>query len=391
VSKIFCAPGNAGIASIAECIPIKQSDVNSLCNFAAQNKIDLTVVGPEVALALGIVDKFRSHGLRIFGPSRQAARVESSKKFAKDIMKKYGVPTASYETFGDYEGALNYIKERPFPQVIKFDGLAAGKGVVIAQSLPEADDALKKMLLEQEFGKGRVVIEEYLTGPEFSMLCFVNGKDVYPMPVSQDHKRAFDGDKGPNTGGMGAYTRLPFISAEDESYALNNIMKPMAAALVQEGCPFCGVLYGGLMKTPQGIKVIEFNCRFGDPETEVVLPLLKSDACKVFCDIADGETPSIDWEDAATFGVVLASKGYPGGYDKGFVINGLDDIDSTVYHMGTALRNGQYVTAGGRVLILVSKAPTLAEARDKAYSQIKKISCENLFYRHDIGNKAFEL
>ena len=238
--------------------------------------------------------------------------------------------------------------------------------------------------------KGKVVIEEYLEGPEFSLLCFVNGKDVYPMPVAQDHKRAFDGDKGPNTGGMGAYTELPFITDEDLEYAMEKIMRPTAAAMVEEGCAFCGVLYGGLMKTQNGIKVIEFNARFGDPETEVILPRLTSDMCQVFCDVADGKTPVIEWDDQATLGVVLASKGYPGSYDKGYVIEGTEAVDGSIYHMGTALKDGKYVTSGGRVMIVVCKAPTLREAQQKAQAEVEKIKCENLFHRTDIGDKAFK-
>jgi len=389
VERLFCAPGNVGIASKAQCIPIKDTQVDELCNFAIDNKIDLTVVGPEASLAAGIADLFQSHGLRIFGPSKAATQIESSKEFAKALMVKYGIPTAAYRSFNDYEEALAYIREGSFPTVIKFDGLAAGKGVVIATCLNEAEEALKAMLQERKFGEGKVVIEEYLTGQEFSCLCFVNGRKVYPMPFSQDHKRAFDGDKGPNTGGMGAYTRLPFINKEDEAFAIEKIMKPAANALVDEGCPFCGVLYGGLMKTANGIKVIEFNARFGDPETEVILPLLKSDICSIFCDVLDGREPQIEWEDAATLGIVLASKGYPGSYEKGFEIEGLDAVDGVVYHMGTALKDGKVVTAGGRVAIVVCKAPSLKQAQQKALSEVDKIKCSNLFHRKDIGNKAF--
>ena len=320
VDKIFCAPGNAGIAALAECVAIKETQVDALCDFAKSNNIELTVVGPEVALEAGISDTFKQNGLRIFGPTKAAAQIETSKQFAKDLMKKYDVPTPAYETFEDFDAALAYVKNGSLPTVLKYDGLAAGKGVVIAETLEQAEEALRDMLLDSKFGKGKVVIEEYLEGPEFSLLCFVNGHDVYPMPVSQDHKRAYDGDKGPNTGGMGAYTELPFITDEDLDYAMQNIMRRTASAMVEEGCSFCGVLYGGLMKTKQGIKVIEFNARFGDPETEVILPRIKSDICQVFCDVADGKQPTIEWYDFATLGIVLASKGYPGSYDKGFII-----------------------------------------------------------------------
>lgn len=390
VDKIFCAPGNAGIASLAECVAIKETDVEKLCVFARDNDVELTVVGPEVALEAGIADYFKANGLRIFGPTKGAARIETSKEFAKELMQKYDVPTASFRTFGNYDEALAYVKAGSLPTVLKYDGLAAGKGVVIAETLEQADEALRDMLLDSKFGQGRVVVEEYLEGPEFSLMCFVNGHDVYPMPVAQDHKRAYDGDKGPNTGGMGAYTQLPFITADDLDYAMNSIMRRTADALVAEGAPFCGVLYGGLMKTPQGIKVIEFNARFGDPETEVVLPRMKSDICQAFCDVADGRTPSIEWHDFATLGIVLASKGYPGSYEKGFAIEGLDAVDGSVYHMGTAMKDGGYVTSGGRVMIVVCKADSLREAQAKAAAEVAKIKCDNLFHRSDIGDKAFK-
>ena len=391
VEKIYCAPGNAGIAALAECVAIKETDVEALRNFAVEQGIELTVAGPEVALAAGIADCFREAGLRLFGPTKTAAQIESSKEFAKELMQKYEIPTATFRTFEEFESAMEYVKAGTLPTVLKYDGLAAGKGVVIAETIEEAEEALRDMLLDSKFGKGKVVIEEFLTGPEFSLMCFVNGKEVYPMPVAQDHKRAYDGDKGPNTGGMGAYTCLPFITDEDLEYAMNKIMRPTAAAMVEEGCPFCGVLYGGLMKTPNGIKVIEFNARFGDPETEVVLPRMKSDIYQVFCDVADGKVPTIEWHDFATLGIVLASKGYPGSYDKGYEIKGVEQVDGSVYHMGTTLKDGKYLTSGGRVMIVVCQAPTLREAQEKAATEVAKIECENLFHRTDIGNKAFNL
>ncbi|MBR6759569.1 MAG: phosphoribosylamine--glycine ligase [Alistipes sp.] len=389
VEKIYCAPGNAGIAALAECIAIKETEVEALRDFAMAEGIELTVAGPEVALAAGIADCFREAGLRLFGPTKAAAQIESSKEFAKELMQKYEIPTAAFRTFEDFDEAMAYVKAGSLPTVLKYDGLAAGKGVVIAESMEEAEEALRDMLLDSKFGKGKVVIEEYLEGPEFSLMCFVSGTEVYPMPVAQDHKRAYDGDKGPNTGGMGAYTELPFITDEDLAYAMEKIMRPTAAALVKEGCPFCGVLYGGLMKTRSGIKVIEFNARFGDPETEVVLPRIKSDIYQVFCDIADGKEPTIEWHDFATLGIVLASKSYPGSYDKGFEIKGIDKVDGSVYHMGTTLRDGKYLTSGGRVMIVVCQAPTLREAQQKAAAEVEKIECENLFHRTDIGDKAF--
>lgn len=390
VDKIFCAPGNAGIAALAECVAIKETEVEKLKAFAIDNNVELTVVGPEVALEAGIANSFKDSGLRIFGPTREAARIETSKQFAKDLMHKYGVPTAAYATFEDFDAAMEYVKAGSLPTVLKYDGLAAGKGVVIAETMEEAEAALRDMLQDEKFGKGKVVVEEYLEGPEFSLLCFVNGKDVYPMPVAQDHKRAYDGDKGPNTGGMGAYTELPFITDEDLTYAMDKIMCPTAAAMVEEGCPFCGVLYGGLMKTKSGIKVIEFNARFGDPETEVILPRMTSDICQVFCDVADGKQPTIEWNAMATLGIVLASKGYPGSYEKGYAIEGTEEVDGSIYHMGTALKDGKYVTSGGRVMIVVCEAPSLREAQQKAAQEVAKIKCENLFHRTDIGDKAFK-
>lgn len=387
VGKIYCAPGNAGIGAQAINVPLKDTDVEGLKAFALDNKVDLTVVGPEAALAAGIVDSFRAAGLKIFGHTQAATAIESSKEFAKRLMDKYGIPTAAYRSFTSFEEALDYVSCRPFPAVLKYDGLAAGKGVVIAADLEEARQALSDMLLDHSFGAGKVVIEDYLTGPEFSFLCFVDGERVYPMPLSQDHKRAFDGDKGPNTGGMGAYTGLPFITDQDRRFAYTQIMCKAASAMAAEGLPLSGVLYGGLMKTPQGIKVIEFNARFGDPETEVVLPLLESDIYSIFEGVATG-TPVAppEWKDEVTMGVVLASKGYPGHYQKGFSIEGLDKVDAQVYHMGTALSEGRYLTNGGRVLMVVGSGPDLAQASKKVYEQVRKIECDNLFYRNDIAH-----
>ena len=391
VSKIYCAPGNAGIGSQAFNVNLEDTDVEGLKAFAIENQVDLTVVGPEAALAAGIVDAFRAAGLKIFGHTQAATAIESSKEFAKKLMDKYGIPTAGYKAFSSFEEAWAYVKGRPFPAVLKYDGLAAGKGVVIAQDAEEARTALSDMLEGHAFGMGRVVVEDYLTGPEFSFLCFVDGARVYPMPLSQDHKRAFDGDKGPNTGGMGAYTGLPFITPEDEDFAYREILCKAASAMVAEGLPLSGVLYGGLMKTPQGIKVIEFNARFGDPETEVVLPLLQSDIYDIFEGVATGrEVEQPVWSDGVTLGVVLASKGYPGHYEKGFAIGGLDQVDAQVYHMGTAVRDGQVITSGGRVLMVVSSGKDLADAREKVYAEVRKISCDNLFYRNDIAHLAFE-
>ena len=391
VDKIYCAPGNAGIAQQAECVAIKDTDVEGLKAFAKENAIDLTVVGPEAALAVGIADEFRKEGLAIFGHTKSAARIESSKEFAKELMAKYDIPTAGYKAFDNYDEAVAYVEARPLPAVLKYDGLAAGKGVVIAETMDEAREALRDMLLDDRFGKGRVVVEDFLTGPEFSLMCFVEGENVYPMPVAQDHKRAYDGDKGPNTGGMGAYTSLPFITDEDLEFAMEKVMRPTAKAMVAEGCPLTGVLYGGLMKTPDGVKVIEFNARFGDPETEVVLPLIDSDIANVFEAVAKGEKPAeIVWSKDVTLGIVLASKGYPGDYAKGYPIHGTEKVDGTVFHMGTAVKDGELVTAGGRVLFVVAKGATLADAHRKANEEVAKIECENLFHRTDIGHKAFK-
>lgn len=400
VGKLFCAPGNAGISLQAKCLPLEDTQIDELQDFALKEGIDLTVVGPEVPLSMGMADQFEAAGLRVFGPSAKAARIESSKDFAKRIMEKYGVPTASYRTFEDYAEALEYVRSKnTFPIVLKYDGLAGGKGVVIPENLADADEALKDMLLDDRFGKGKVVIEDYLEGPEFSFLCFVDGEKVYPMVLSQDHKRAFDGDRGPNTGGMGAYTPLPFISGEDRDFALEKIMKPVARGLVAEGCPFKGVLYGGLMKTKDGIKVIEFNCRFGDPETEVVLPRLESDIYDIFCAVADGKSVGeLKWKEESVMGFVLASKGYPGKYVKGKEISGLNealsDPDVKIYHMGTTvktasdLKEGRCWTNGGRVLMVLASGKTPRQAHDKALAAVQKIHCENLFYRTDIGHWA---
>lgn len=390
LTKLYAAPGNAGIAKIAECVNIKDTDVVGIVEFAKSKKIDLVVVGPESSLAAGVVDALDKEGIRAFGPTKSAARIESSKEFAKDLMKKYNIPTASYKVFDNYDEAMAYVSSHSLPIVLKYDGLAAGKGVVIAETLDEADRALKDMLINEKFGEASVVIEDYLEGPEFSFMCFTSGDKVFKMEISQDHKRAFEGDLGPNTGGMGAYSPVPIITKEDLDYAYEHIMKPMAHAMVLEGCPFKGVLYGGLMKTKDGVKVIEFNSRFGDPETEVVLPRLSSDIIDIFEGVIDGKDLDIKWSSEQTLGIVLASIGYPLDYKKGFVIDGLDDIDACVYHMGTKFENGKYLTNGGRVLFVVAKGKTLKEAQQKALEEVKKIKCDNLFYRKDIGHKALD-
>ena len=378
------------VAQLAECVAISDTDVEQLLAFARAQQIDLCVVGPEASLAAGVADAFRAAGIPVFGHSKAATQIESSKEFAKQLMAKYHVPTAAYRSFADYDEAIGYVRSRnTYPTVLKYDGLAAGKGVVIAQNEQEAQQALSDMLVGEAFGKGKVVIEDYLEGPEFSFMAFVDHNRVYPMPLSQDHKRAYDGDKGPNTGGMGAYTPLPFISAEEEQWAKEHILQAVADAMVKEGKPLTGVLYGGLMKTTDGIKVIEFNARFGDPETEVVLPLLKTDAFTVFHAIATGVIlDNIAWHQQATVGVVLASKGYPGAYTKGAEITGTDSFDGLILHMGTKYQDGKLLTNGGRVLMCIAHGDDVRQAQKKVYAEIEKIHCTNLFYRKDIAHWA---
>lgn len=388
VGKIFCAPGNAGIAEDAECVAIGVEDVDALVKFVGENGIDMTVVGPEAALAAGLVDALEAAGHKAFGPTKAAARIESSKEFAKQIMKRHGVPTAGYEAFDDFDAAWEYVKNRPLPAVIKYDGLAAGKGVVVALSYEEAEAALRDMLLDASFGKGRVVVEDFLDGPEFSFMCVVSGRKVYPLAMAQDHKRAYDGDKGPNTGGMGAYSPVPFVTEEVRATALRDIMQRTADAMADEGVPFKGVLYGGLILTSDGPKVIEFNARFGDPETEVVLPRLTSDFYDLVEAAVDGRDCATEWSPEAYLGVVLASKGYPGSYKKGVEIKGLDKVDAEVYHMGTKRDGDRILTAGGRVLMVVGKGKNIAEANEAAKAEIAKIDCPELFHRTDIGKAS---
>lgn len=388
VEKIYCAPGNDGMKDSAITVDIGDSDIEALCDFALQNQIGLTIVGPEVPLSKGIVDLFEKNGLTVFGPTKKSAQIESSKEFAKDLMKKYNIPTADYETFADYECAENYIKKVGAPIVLKFDGLAYGKGVVICQSVEEALATAKEMLVEKVFGEGRIVVEEFLQGVEFSFMCLVEGETVIPLDIAQDHKREGDGDTGLNTGGMGAYSGVPFITEEDVHFSFENIMKPVAKALIDEGARFGGVLYGGLMKTEKGIKVIEFNARFGDPETEVVLPRLKSDLVQVILDLKNGKTPIVEFDDEVALGVVLATVGYPRTYKRGYVIEGLENVETDVFHMGTKQIDGQFVTNGGRVLLVVGKGKTFKQAKENAYSEIAKIRCDGLYFRSDIGYQA---
>ena len=385
VEKIYASPGNAGIAKDAQCINLKVDDVEGIINFAQRHDIDLTVIGPEAALVAGLADALTAVGLKVLGPSKDATQIESSKEFAKRLMEKYNIPTARYQSFTDYDEALKYCSTHPFPTVIKYDGLAAGKGVVVAADFQEAENALKDMLLLHKFGNDKVIIEEFLEGPEFSFMCLVNGEKVYPLQLAQDHKRAFDGDKGPNTGGMGAYSPVPFVSPENYDKALNEIMIPAAKALVKEGCPFCGVLYGGLILTDKGPKVIEFNARFGDPETEVVLPRLESDIYDFFMAVLEKKDFIPQWSHDAVIGVVLASKGYPGSYEKGAEIKGLDNLKGEVFHMGTSEKDGKFHVNGGRVLMVTAHGDDLPAAYMNVDKEISMIECPSLFHRTDIG------
>lgn len=393
VTDVYCAPGNGGIKEDAILVPIQETDFSNLIQFAKQEKIDLTIVGPEVPLAAGIVDEFEAAGLKIFGPRKNAAIIEGSKSFAKDLMKKYNIPTATYELFHSYEEASAYVKEQGAPIVIKADGLAAGKGVVVAMTLEEADAALKDMLVEEKFGESSasVVIEEYLEGEEYSLMAFVKGEQVYPMVIAQDHKRAFDGDKGPNTGGMGAYSPVPHIMDSEVQRAVQEILIPTAQAMIQEGRPFTGILYAGLIQTLQGSKVIEFNARFGDPETQVVLERLETDLVDLMLDLLDDRKPTIKWSTDAVVGVVLAAKGYPGDYEKGVPLPNItdNDTDIAIFHAGTKLdENGRYLSNGGRLLLTTAKAETIQTAVEKVYKVMEKQEHPDFFFRKDIAYKA---
>ncbi|WP_243525516.1 phosphoribosylamine--glycine ligase [Bacillus pseudomycoides] len=391
VEKVYVAPGNEGMRDVAMPVDIDENNFDALVLFAKENNIGLTFVGPEIPLMNGIVDRFEAEGLRVFGPNKAAAVIEGSKAFTKELMKKYDIPTAAYETFTNYEEAVAYIQKVGAPIVIKADGLAAGKGVTVAMTLEEALQSVKEMLQDVKFGEAskKVVIEEFLDGQEFSLMAFVNGTTVYPMVIAQDHKRAFDGDKGPNTGGMGAYSPVPQIPESAVGVAIETVLHPTAQAMIKEGRSFTGILYAGLILTNEGPKVIEFNARFGDPETEVVLPRLESDLVDVCNYVLDGKELTLKWSEETVIGVVLASKGYPEVYEKGAVISGLDTLEGViVFHAGTAMKHGDFVTNGGRVLFVACKAKDLQEAKDNVYKEIKKIESDGLFYRNDIGYRA---
>ncbi|GIQ70425.1 phosphoribosylamine--glycine ligase [Xylanibacillus composti] len=396
ITKIYCAPGNAGIAEFAENVPIQEDQFEELAQFALDHVVDLVVVGPEDPLFAGIVDVLESHRIPVFGPRKNAAIIEGSKVFTKDLMKKYSIPTAAYESFTDYESAHAYLREQSLPIVIKADGLAAGKGVTVASTWEEAETALRDIMVQKSFGDAgnSVVIEECLTGQEMSILAFVDGEVVRPMVPAQDHKPVYDNDRGPNTGGMGTYSPVPHIPQSIVDEAIATILKPTAKAMVAEGRPFRGVLYAGLMITPDGPKTIEFNCRFGDPETQVVLPRLETELVDIFLATVNGrlQDMEISWTDEAAVCVVLASGGYPGPYEKGMPISGLNDVrESIVFHAGTAEKDGQIVTNGGRLLGVTALGADLAEARAKAYEDVERIVYEGRHYRTDIGKKAFDL
>ena len=394
VTQIVALPGNAGIARDATCVNIKATDIDGIVNYVREQPVDFAVVAPDDPLALGCVDRLHALGIPCFGPDARAARIEASKVFAKDLMKKYGIPTAAYAVFDDAEKALQYVKDCPIPTVIKADGLALGKGVVIAMTREEAEDAVRAAMIDGAFGASgsRIVIEEFLEGPEVSVLAFTDGHVVKPMVSSMDHKRAGDGDTGLNTGGMGTVAPNPCYTAEVAARCMDEIFLPTIRAMREEGCPFKGCLYFGLMVTKDGPKVIEYNCRFGDPETQVVLPLLKSDLLTIMRAV-EGETLAdtpVEFADGAACCVMLASGGYPGKYEKGKVIDmGRANEMARVYHSGTALNEkGEYVTAGGRVLGVSCTADTLKNAIDKAYQAAAEIHWDGMMLRHDIGQRA---
>src|SRR4030065_745149 len=391
--RIYCAPGNAGIAGIAECIPIAATDIQALYSFAMENEIGLTIVGPEAPLVLGIVDTFRKGGLRIFGPLSFAAQLEGSKAFSKRIMLKYGIPTAEARVFTDHESAINYIREKGVPIVVKADGLAAGKGVVVCTTEDEAITAVNMIMSERLFGDAgaQVVIEECLEGEEASFLVFSDGNTIIPMPPSQDHKRALDNDCGPNTGGMGAYTPVPIIDRDMQDRIMKEVMLPAVNALKAEGGPYEGILYGGIMLTTEGPKVLEFNCRFGDPEAQPILMRLQSDILDIMNAVIDKKLDriEIEWSEKASVCVVIASGGYPDKYTTGQSIKGLKDFnnmnDVVVFHAGTKFDGGNIVTAGGRVLGVTAIGVDLKNAIDKAYDELNRISFQGIQCSKDNG------
>ncbi len=396
VKKIYCAPGNAGIGSLAGCVNIDALDFAGLVAFAAENDIDLTVAGPETPLAAGIADYFAERGLRLFGPAKEAAKLEASKVFAKRLMEKYGIPTAKSRVFTDPEEALSYLGRAEAPLVVKADGLAAGKGVIVAETLAEAETAVQRIMVNREFGDAgsRIIIEEFLAGEEVTVLAFTDGKTVIPMVSSQDHKAAYDNDQGPNTGGMGAYSPAPVLTKDLWERVKTEILFPTVSGLRAEGIIYRGVLYAGLMITASGPKVLEYNVRFGDPECQVILPRLKSDLAEIMLAVIDGklEKQEISWYDNHTACVVMASEGYPGAYETGNVISGLEAAEKMpgvyVFHAGTAEKDGYIATAGGRVLGVTAWDKTLQGALERAYGAVNAISFAGARFRSDIGQKA---
>lgn len=399
VEKIYCAPGNAGIGQIAECVPIGAMEFDKLVAFAKENAIDFVIVGMDDPLVGGLVDELEAAGIRTFGPRKNAAILEGSKAFSKDLMKKYNIPTAAYENFDNAEDAIKYLEEKAsFPIVLKADGLALGKGVLICNTLEEAKDGVKEIMLDKHFGSAgnRMVIEEFMTGREVSVLSFVDGKTIKIMTSAQDHKRAKDGDQGLNTGGMGTFSPSPFYTAEVDEFCRKYIYQATVDAMAAEGRPFKGVIFFGLMLTPKGPRVLEYNARFGDPETQVVLPRMKNDIIEVMEACVDGTLDKIDlqFEDNAAVCVVLASDGYPVAYEKGFVIEGLDRFEKEegyyCFHAGTKLTEEGIVTNGGRVLGITAKGADLKEARANAYAATEWVTFENKYMRHDIGKAIDE-
>ncbi len=392
VSELYCLPGNGGIARDAVCVPIAATDLDGVVRFAREKSVDYAVVTPDDPLALGAVDLLEAAGVPCFGPRKNAAIIEASKAFAKDLMRRYDIPTARYEQFDDPDSALQYLRGASLPIVIKADGLALGKGVIIAETLSEAEQAVRAMMQDKRFGKSgeRIVIEEFLEGPEVSVLCFTDGKTLVPMVSSMDHKRAEEGDTGPNTGGMGTVAPNPYYTRAIAERCMREIFLPTIRAMEKEGRPFRGCLYFGLMLTEDGPKVIEYNCRFGDPETQVVLPLLKTDLLTVMQAVTAGKLSDcpVEFDDGAAACVILASKGYPGSYEKGYPISIPEGLNAEVYVAGAKEQDGALVTSGGRVLGVTATAPSLSEALQKAYAAAEQIRFENKYYRRDIGKRA---
>jgi len=392
VGKLFCAPGNGGISEIAACVDIRATDIEGIVAFAGKNA-DFVMVAPDDPLAMGLVDALEAAGIRAFGPNKEAAKIEASKFYAKGLMRKYGIPTAGYEAFTDIEDAKAYIREHGAPIVVKADGLALGKGVVVAQDVETALNAVEAMMREKKFGESgaRVIIEECMSGPEVTVLAFTDGKTIAPMLSSQDHKRAYDGDQGPNTGGMGAFCPSPVYTDELAEICMDTIIRPTIAAMSSEGAPFKGVLYFGLMLTAQGPRVVEYNARFGDPETQPILTMLKTDLLDILEAVVDGRLCeiSLEWRDGYACCVVMASGGYPGDYKKGFQIGGLESIPHgiSVFHAGTSRSGNGFVTNGGRVLGVTAHGDSLEQAAARAYGFVAQISFENAWFRTDIGRR----